>query len=78
MIQMSIPLIPAEDGKLLVPAGHVTCLLRRLAADWLEPVRTGDARADEQTIEDLAGVLTELADQIDVECIGYTSTAPHS
>lgn len=76
MIQMSIPLIPGDDGKLLIPADHVTCLLRSLAADWLEPARTGDIGGDERTVRDLAGVLTELADQIDVECIGFTSVAP--
>lgn len=77
MIQMSIPLIPADDGALLIPADQVTDLLRRLAADWLESEHTGDMHGDEQTVRDLASVLTELADQIDVECIGFTSTAPH-
>lgn len=77
MIQMSIPLIPADDGVLLIPADHVTGLLRRLAADWLESENTGEMRGDEQTVQDLAGVLTELADQIDVECIGFTSVSPH-
>ncbi|MCJ0869768.1 DUF6213 family protein [Streptomyces sp. AP-93] len=76
MIQMSIPLIPADDGVLLIPADHVTGLLRCLAADWLESEHTGEMRGDEQTVRDLAGVLTELADQIDVECIGFTSAAP--
>ncbi|MFD9301532.1 DUF6213 family protein [Streptomyces sp. NPDC060048] len=73
MIQVSIPLIPADDGMLLIPADHVTDLLRRLAADWLESTNTGEMRADEQTVLDLAGVMTELADQIDVECIGFAS-----
>lgn len=77
MIEMSIPLIPADDGVLLIPADHVTGLLRGLAADWLESEHTGDMRGDEQTVRDLANVLTELADQIDVECIGFTSAAPH-
>ncbi|MBT2448660.1 hypothetical protein J7F03_16490 [Streptomyces sp. ISL-43] len=73
MIQVSIPLIPADDGMLLIPADHVTALLRRLAGDWLETTDAGEMRGDEQTVLDLAGVLTELADQIDVECIGFTS-----
>ncbi|MFF1413014.1 DUF6213 family protein [Streptomyces sp. NPDC058289] len=76
MIQMSIPLIPADDGALLIPADHVTALLRRLAADWLESERTGEMCGDERTVRDLAGVLTELADQIDVECIGFASVSP--
>ncbi|MCX4775905.1 DUF6213 family protein [Streptomyces sp. NBC_01264] len=77
MIQMSIPLIPADDGALLIPADHVTGLLRRLSADWVESEHTGEMFGDERTVRDLAGVLTELADQIDVECIGFTSAAPH-
>ncbi|MET9857477.1 DUF6213 family protein [Streptomyces sp. NPDC006450] len=77
MIQISIPLIPADDGALLIPADHVTDLLRRLAADWLAAEHSGEMRGDEQTVQDLASVLTELADQIDVECIGFASAAPH-
>ncbi|AWZ08341.1 MULTISPECIES: DUF6213 family protein [unclassified Streptomyces] len=73
MIQVSIPLVPADDGALLIPADHVTDLLRRLAADWVEPADRGATRGDEQTVLDLAGVLTEIADQIDVECIGFAS-----
>ncbi|MET9319105.1 DUF6213 family protein [Streptomyces sp. NPDC003038] len=74
MIQVSIPLIPAADGGLLIPADHVTALLRRLAGDWVHSTDSGEMRADPQTVVDLAGVLTELADQIDVECIGFAST----
>ncbi|MEV8531519.1 DUF6213 family protein [Streptomyces sp. NPDC051211] len=73
MIQVSIPLIPAADGGLLIPADHVTALLRSLAADWLHSSESGELRADEQTVADLSGVLTELADQLDVECIGFAS-----
>ncbi|MGW0391269.1 DUF6213 family protein [Streptomyces sp. NPDC003042] len=74
MIQVSIPLIPADGGVLLIPAEHVTALLRGLAADWLHATEAGEMRGDEQTVMDLAGVLTELADQIDVECIGFASS----
>ncbi|APU43593.1 MULTISPECIES: DUF6213 family protein [Streptomyces] len=73
MIHVSIPLIPATDGVLLIPADHVTTLLRRLAADWVESAESGELRGDRQTAGDLSGVLTELADQIDVECIGFAS-----
>nr|WSX53645.1 DUF6213 family protein [Streptomyces sp. NBC_00974] len=73
MIQVSIPLVPADDGALLIPADHVTDLLRRLAADWVEATDSGDMRADERTVQDLARVMSELADQIDVECIGFAS-----
>ncbi|MFE9629690.1 DUF6213 family protein [Streptomyces sp. NPDC006463] len=73
MIQVSIPLIPAADGVLLIPAGQVTELLRRLSADWLYSTDSGEMRGDPQTVLDLAGVLDQLADQIDVECIALAS-----
>ncbi|MEU6312830.1 DUF6213 family protein [Streptomyces sp. NPDC047014] len=73
MIQVSIPLIPAGDGVLLIPADQVTTLLRSLAADWVESTECGTSRGDPQTARDLSGVLAELADQIDVECIGLNS-----
>lgn len=73
MIQLSIPLFPADDGGLLIPADHVTALLRQLAEDWLRATETGEMPADEETVSELADVLTELADQIDVECIGCAS-----
>lgn len=76
MIQISIPLIPGDDGALLIPADHVTDLLRRIAADWLETTGAGDTDGDKPTVRDLAGVMAEVADQIDVECIGFAS-APH-
>ncbi|MFF7178312.1 DUF6213 family protein [Streptomyces sp. NPDC008121] len=75
MIQMSIPLVPTADGGLLIPAGHVTALLRGLAVDWVEAGGSGEMRGDERTIRELAAVLTELADQVDVECIGFASEA---
>ncbi|MFF5445557.1 DUF6213 family protein [Streptomyces sp. NPDC012888] len=74
MIQVSIPLIPSGDGGLLIPADHVTTLLRRVAEDWQGSSDSGELTGDPQTVADLAGVLTELADQIDVECIGFAST----
>ncbi|OKK17585.1 hypothetical protein AMK16_22595 [Streptomyces sp. CB00455] len=73
MIQASIPLIPASDGMLLIPADHVTALLRNLAQDWEHSTDAGEIRADKETALALAGVLAELADQIDVECIGFAS-----
>ncbi|MEU9304542.1 DUF6213 family protein [Streptomyces sp. NPDC048269] len=76
MIQVSIPLVPAADGLLLIPADHVTELLRRLAADWTRSTDSGEMRGDAQTVLDLAGVLDQLADQIDVECIGLASAPP--
>ncbi|MFB7462453.1 DUF6213 family protein [Streptomyces sp. NPDC056224] len=77
MIQVSIPLIPAADGVLLIPADHVTELLRRLAADWLYSTDSGEMSGDPRTVLDLAGVLDQVADQIDVECIGLASGTRH-
>ncbi|MEU6215554.1 DUF6213 family protein [Streptomyces sp. JL4002] len=73
MIQVSIPLFPTGDGMLLIPAEHVTTLLRHLAADWVDSTERGELHGDPQTARDLSGVLAELADQIDVECIGFSS-----
>lgn len=77
MIQITIPLIPASQGGPLIPADQVTALLRRIAVDWMRSTETGDMAADTQTVETLAGMLDELADSIDVECIAFTS-APES
>lgn len=73
MIQMTIPLVPAAQGGPLIPADQVTALLRRIAADWLQSTESGELTADPQTVEHLAGVLGELADSIDVECIACTA-----
>ena len=66
-----IPLVSVADGQLLIPADEVTALLRRLASGWLHSVYEGETELDPGTALGLAGVLVELADQIDVECIGY-------
>ncbi|MFD7258182.1 DUF6213 family protein [Streptomyces sp. NPDC059874] len=73
MIQVTIPLIPTAQGGPLIPADQVTALLRRIAVDWVHSVDTGEMAADAGTVQNLAEVLSELADSIDVECIAFTS-----
>ncbi|WP_219664808.1 DUF6213 family protein [Streptomyces bambusae] len=67
----SIPVVSASGGPLLIPAHELTDLLRRVAAGWLQSEEAGDTDLDARTMRALAGVLCELADQIDVECIGF-------
>ncbi|GHE63834.1 hypothetical protein CP980_33180 [Streptomyces vinaceus] len=74
MIHVTIPLIPGEDGVPLIPADRVTALLRAIAVDWMNAGDDADPAVDRQTVDGLAGVLDELADSIDVECIAFTST----
>ncbi|THA31876.1 DUF6213 family protein [Streptomyces sp. A1547] len=73
MIHVTIPLIPGDDGITLIPADRVTALLRTLAVDWMNSADVDDPAVDRQTVDSLAGVLDELADSIDVECIAFTS-----
>ncbi|AUG80488.1 hypothetical protein CFP65_5805 [Kitasatospora sp. MMS16-BH015] len=73
MTKWSVPLISTTDDHLLVPADQVTVLLRRLAADWSEAAQDGDSGLDQETLLALVAVLTDLADQIDVECIAVAS-----
>ncbi|WP_329376507.1 DUF6213 family protein [Streptomyces sp. NBC_01351] len=73
MIQVTIPLIPTAQGGPLIPSDQVTALLRRIAVDWVHSVEAGEMAADAATVHNLAEVLSELADSIDVECIAFTS-----
>lgn len=74
MIQVTIPLIPDGHGGPLIPADQVTALLRTIAVDWVRAADADDTAVDRQTVDSLAGVLDELADSIDVECIAFAST----
>ncbi|MET7758128.1 DUF6213 family protein [Streptomyces sp. NPDC005389] len=65
----SLPLVPASGDRLLIPAEKVTGLLRGVAAGWLGASATGEADLDLRTARTLARSLSDLADQIDVECI---------
>lgn len=59
-----------SEGHLLLPADQVTDLLRGLASGWLESAETGQPGGlHEETVLALAGVLMEIADQVDAECI---------
>lgn len=73
-MKVTVPLFSPQSGMLLIPADQVTDVLRNLAADW---TRSTDGQAgavlDAETVWVLAAVLTDLADQIDVECIAFAS-----
>ncbi|MFD9355156.1 DUF6213 family protein [Streptomyces sp. NPDC060031] len=73
MIQVTIPLIPGGQSGPLIPADQVTALLRTIAVDWLRSADAADPAVDRETVDSLAGVLDELADSIDVECIAFAS-----
>lgn len=68
-MHVSIPLV--LDGHLLIPADEVTGLLRRIATGWLRSTDAVETDLDPGTVQVLAGLLADLADQIDVECIGF-------
>ncbi|MFF1343104.1 DUF6213 family protein [Streptomyces sp. NPDC058290] len=77
MHSFALPLIPTEEGGLLIPAEQVTALLRGVAADWATAVERdspeADVDADTQTVLAMTEALTHLADQIDAECIACAS-----
>ncbi|WCD90705.1 hypothetical protein KPP03845_107133 [Streptomyces xanthophaeus] len=73
MHSFPIPLIPTEEGGLLIPAEQVTGLLRSLAADWAAAADLDILEADSETVLAMTEALTQLADQIDAECIAYAS-----
>ncbi|MGW6979190.1 DUF6213 family protein [Streptomyces sp. NPDC054932] len=73
MHAFALPLIPTDEGRLLIPAEQVTALLRGLATDWETAAEQDSAKADLETVHALTEVLTQLADQIDAECIACAS-----
>ncbi|MEU6237710.1 DUF6213 family protein [Kitasatospora sp. NPDC047058] len=73
MTKWSVPLISTTGDHLLVPADQVTRLFRQLAADWQGAADQDRTGLDPETLQVLAGVLTDLADRIDVECIAFAS-----
>jgi hypothetical protein len=76
MMKLTVPLFSPHSGTLLIPAEQVTDVLRNLAADWLHATEDRvEAVLDAETVCVLAAVLTDLADQIDVECIAFASTS---
>ncbi|MFE2145085.1 DUF6213 family protein [Streptomyces sp. NPDC059456] len=73
MHSFALPLIPTEEGGLLIPAEQVTALLRGVADDWASAVEDGSPEADPETVRAMTEALTQLADQIDAECIACAS-----
>ncbi|MFJ4776040.1 DUF6213 family protein [Streptomyces sp. NPDC088762] len=73
MHSFAIPLIPTEEGGLLIPAEQVTALLRGVAADWATAIELESPEADPETVLAMTEALTQLADQIDAECIACAS-----
>ncbi|MFD3542214.1 DUF6213 family protein [Streptomyces sp. NPDC058662] len=73
MHSFPIPLIPTEEGGLLIPAEQVTGLLRSVAADWASAADGDAPDADPRTVLAMTEALTQLADQIDAECIACAS-----
>ncbi|WP_435813554.1 hypothetical protein OG756_06650 [Streptomyces sp. NBC_01310] len=73
MISVSISLIPTADGQMLIPATEVTSLLRCLAADWLGSPPSGEEPDIPAAVDEAAGAMNQLADQIDAECIACAS-----
>ncbi|QNA77605.1 hypothetical protein C8250_042810 [Streptomyces sp. So13.3] len=71
---VTLPLIRDDDGHLYAPAHEVSALLRRLGASWHEWIERGVLDLDAETVDSLADSLTEVADQIDVQCIGHHTT----
>ncbi|MFE5582326.1 DUF6213 family protein [Kitasatospora sp. NPDC056531] len=75
MVQVSVPVVFPRSGGVLIPAAEVTTMLRKVAAGWVDLAngRDGETDYDPETLLALAGALGRLADQIDVECIAFSS-----
>ncbi|WP_326666116.1 hypothetical protein [Streptomyces sp. NBC_00385] len=82
--QLAAPEVSVEaDGRLTVPADHVTGLLRSIARSWEAGTRDGiPVRVVEEntavslepfTVQALAETLTHIADQLDVQYIHITT-----
>ncbi|MGW4898831.1 DUF6213 family protein [Kitasatospora sp. NPDC004240] len=73
MVKVSLPLVSASGGHLLIPAEEVITLLRRVTADWVDTAEQDGSSLDPRTVTVLATILVDLADQLDVECIALAS-----
>ncbi|OKK23092.1 hypothetical protein AMK09_07145 [Streptomyces sp. CB02488] len=82
--RLAAPEVNVEpDGRLTVPAEHVTALLRSIARSWQAgaqdgvPVLTTDngpgIRLEPMTVRSLADVLDNIANQLDVQYIHITT-----
>ncbi|MFE6223153.1 MULTISPECIES: DUF6213 family protein [unclassified Streptomyces] len=68
-MRMTTSFLRLPDGHLLLPASEVTDLLRYLAALWVESAEADDSDLEPATVAALVGALSEVADNIDAECI---------
>ncbi|MFE2553438.1 DUF6213 family protein [Streptomyces sp. NPDC059355] len=73
MHSFALPLIPTEEGGVIIPAEQVTALLRGVAEGWTAAVEDDSPDTDPETVRAMSEALTQLADQIDAECIACAS-----
>ncbi|MGY3684810.1 hypothetical protein [Streptomyces sp. TE33382] len=82
--QLAAPEVNVEpDGRLTVPAEHVTALLRSIARSWQAGAHDGipildtedgpGINLDPVTVRSLADVLDNIANQLDVQYIHITT-----
>ncbi|WP_328315694.1 hypothetical protein [Streptomyces sp. NBC_00388] len=82
--QLAAPEVSVEaDGRLTVPAQHVTELLRSIARTWQASTRSGvpvlsteagpDVSLEPVTVRSLADALDNIANQLDVQYIHITT-----
>ncbi|MEE1792294.1 hypothetical protein PUR28_16215 [Streptomyces sp. BE308] len=87
--QLAAPEVNVEsDGRLTVPAEHVTALLRSIARSWQAgaydgvPVMTTESgpeiSLEPVTVRSLADVLDNIANQLDVQYIHITTHTTHT
>lgn len=70
MASVQIPLMWRSDGQVLVPATILPAMLRQVAEQLSVWPEQG---ADEDTVKAVQVLLSQVADQIDVDCIAVTS-----
>lgn len=87
--RLAAPEVSVEaDGRLTVPAEHVTALLRSIAGTWQASTHDGtpvlvmdeDANVSLEpvTVRALAHALDNIANQLDVQYIHITTHASHT
>ncbi|WP_405773724.1 hypothetical protein [Streptomyces sp. NBC_00859] len=87
--RLAAPEVSVEtDGRLTVPAGHVTALLRSIARSWKAGTCDGipvlvvedsaDITLEPVTVRALAGALITIADELDVQYIHITTHTSHT
>lgn len=65
-----------QDGRVLVPAEEVTHLLRWHAANWAEDAGGEPNPAIRSGIAGAAALVAQIADDVDIELIGWLSRQP--